>query len=156
MKKYKILHNKIKCDIMEKNLILKGGENMKKKTIFTMSIFSLLIMGGSIIAKAGTVDYRFMLPSTGYMTTGYSTKSTQYSHFENNVTYTGNSDYRIDFWGSTSSSRQTTQSYFYGMGRKFAYYANDPINHVGKNMYMTIKTGPTTFHEVYVTGQVTP
>lgn len=126
-----------------------------KKMALLMASISLLVMGGAKAVQASSVNYSFRLPTTGYRTTD-DVKKTDNGNFLNYVTYNGRPDYRIDFWGEKNGSRYTTQSYFYGTGNKWAYYADGGSNYNGQTFYMVIKTGPTTWVEIDVSGEVTP
>lgn len=126
-----------------------------KKIIISILSLSLLIMGGAKVSQAATKGYSFRLPSTGYRTTESVVKDDN-GQFLNQVNYNGRPDYRIDFWGTNNNSRYTTQSYFYGTGAKYANYGTNPEVYNGKDFYMTIKTGPTTFVEIDVNGYFAP
>lgn len=128
----------------------------RNKKLITMILgVAILIVGGSKVAQADSLGYSFTLPSTGYRTTGDCLKTDDFN-FVNHVTYNGRPEYRIDFWGTQNNSRVTTDSYFYGTGTKYAYYGKDPKYYNGTSLYMTIKTGPTTYVEINVDGSFSP
>lgn len=129
----------------------------KRKALMSFGVFAALTIGASTAVYANQDYYSFRLPSTGYMTTNAVTK-TDDRDFKNNVGYTGKSE-RIDFWGvqsgNSASNNSTTESYFTDPGVKWAYY-NNAATYNGKNLYMVIKTGPTTFTPVDVNGWFAP
>lgn len=132
----------------------------KKLTILTLG--SLCIIGGAKIVQADTLTYSARLPVTGAYRTDACKKSDD-GDFRNIVTYNGRPEYRLDFYGmafktpqDTTLSTVTSTTAFYGTGTKWAYYVGGGAQYNGKDIYMVIKTGPSTWVEVDVAGNITP
>ncbi|SHH69921.1 hypothetical protein SAMN02745196_01090 [Clostridium collagenovorans DSM 3089] len=136
---------------------------MKNKKI--KLFLSLLIAGGvslsAISAFAATAQYGITLNATGSHGIGNVKKDSKYPALVNNVTHVDSGD-RYDFWGykigNSITSDETNRSSAHGTGPKYAYYVNESHASalIGTNIGLGIKTGPTVYHKMFVSGTYTP
>lgn len=132
-----------------------------KKLISVCTSLAIGISICSISVFAQSNGYPVEMPSTGYQYIGHVRKDSSSTTFVNNVKSVSTGQ-RYDFWGykigDKPSNRQTTHSYANGTGLKSAYYASgsQAKNLVGSKMGLTIKTGPSVFNKMFISGTYEP